>query len=47
MNKILEERFSKQVKQRYPGDRKWKDEDVPTNNTNPKDNQDPLPSKKK
>ena len=44
--KIVEERFSKCSKQRYPGDKKWPDEDVPTKSTNPKESQDPLPNKK-
>ena len=44
--KSIEFRFSIAVAQRRPGDRKWKDADVPTTKTNPKEQQDPLPKKK-
>ena len=44
-SKITKEEF-RQVPQRYPGDRKWKDEDVPRKGHDPKSEQDPLPPKK-
>lgn len=38
--KGIEARFSKCSQLRYPGDRKWKDDDVPTDDNNPKEQQD-------
>lgn len=45
-NKTMLERFSQCPKQRRPGDRTWENEDVPTNENDPKSEQDPLPPKK-
>lgn len=42
------EQFSEvRKKPRWPGDRNCKDPDVPRENTNPKEEQDKLPPKKK
>ena len=39
-NRGIDVRFSKCSQQRFPGDRKWKDDDVPTDDNNPKEQQD-------
>ena len=45
--RAVEIKLMKQVPQRYPGDRKWKDEDIPSEKNNPKEQQEPLPKNKK
>lgn len=43
--RVVELKLSRQVPQRFPGDRKWKNEDVPSKDSNPKEDQDPIVKK--